>query len=55
MFNGTSIDEVSVHAKHLEARGKNVNPKIEESSKPTTSKNKEKKKQKWKERKTNVV
>ena len=55
MFNPTSIDEVSVQATHIEARGKNVNPKIGGSSKPTASKNKEKKKQKWKERKTNIV
>jgi len=55
MFNPTSIDEVSVQATHLEARGKNVNPKIRGSSKPTPGKNKEKRKQKWKERKENVV
>ena len=55
MFSPTSIDEVSVQATHLEARGKNVNPEIGGSSKPTASKNKEKKKQKWKERKANIV
>ena len=55
MFNPTSLDDVSVQATHLEARGKNVNPEIGGSSKPFASKNKEKKKQKWKERKTNVV
>lgn len=55
MFNPTSIDEVSVQATHLEARGKNVNLEIRGSSKPTTSKNKEKRKHKWKERKTNTV
>eukprot|EP00253_Pinus_taeda_P002220 PITA_02220 len=55
MFNPTSIDEVSVQATHLEARGKNVNLEIGGSSKPATSKNKEKKKQKWKERKANAV
>ena len=44
MFNPTSIDEVSVQATHLKARGKNVNPKIGGSSKPSASKNKEKKK-----------
>ena len=55
MFNPTSIDGVSVQATHLEARGKNVNPEVGGSSKPTTSKNKEKRKQKWKERKTNIV
>eukprot|EP00253_Pinus_taeda_P019644 PITA_19644 len=42
-------------ATHLEVRGKNVNPEIGGSSKPTASKNKEKKKQKWKERKASVV
>ena len=55
MFNPTSIYEVSVQATHLEARGKIVNPEIGGSSKPTASKNKENKKQKWKERKANVV
>ena len=44
MFNPTSIDEVSVQATNLEARGKNVNPEVGGSSKPTTSKNKEKRK-----------
>ena len=28
MFNPTSIDEVSIQATHLEARGKNVNPEV---------------------------
>eukprot|EP00253_Pinus_taeda_P034598 PITA_34598 len=55
MFNPTSIDEVSVQATHLEARGKNVNPEVGEPSKPTASKNKKKRKHKWKERKANVV
>ena len=55
MFNPTSIDEVSVQATHLEARGKNVNLEIGGSSQPTASKNKEKRKQKWKERKANAV
>eukprot|EP00253_Pinus_taeda_P021195 PITA_21195 len=55
MFNPTSIDEVSVQATHLEARGKNVNPEIGGSSKPTASKKKEKRKHKWKERKANSV
>jgi len=54
-FNPTSIDEVSVQARHLEARGKNVNPEIGGLSKPTASKNKERRKQKWKERKENTV
>jgi len=44
MFNPTSIAEVSIQATHLEARGKNVNPEIGGSSKPTASKNKEKRK-----------
>ena len=34
MFNPTSIDEVSVQATHLEARGKNVNPKIWDHQNP---------------------
>ena len=55
MFNPTSIDEVSVQATHLEARGKNGNPKVGGSSKPIASKNKEKRKQKWKERKANTA
>ena len=55
MFNPTSLDDVSVQATHLEARGKNVNPKIGGSSKPFASKKKEKKKLKQKERKTNDV
>eukprot|EP00253_Pinus_taeda_P024389 PITA_24389 len=44
MFNPTSIDEVSVQAMHLEARGKNGNPEVGGSSKPIASKNKEKRK-----------
>jgi len=55
MFNPTSIDEVSIQATHLEARGKNVNPEVGGSSKLTASKNKEKRTQKWKERKKNTV
>jgi len=55
MFNPSSIDEVSVEATHLEARGKNVNPEIGGSLKPTTSKNKGKEKQKLKERKENAI
>jgi len=55
MFNPTSIYEVSVQATHLEARGKNVNPEIGGSSKPTASKNKEKRKKNWKERKENAI
>eukprot|EP00253_Pinus_taeda_P016125 PITA_16125 len=53
MFNPTSIDEVFVQATHLEARGKNGNLEVGGSSKPIASKNKEKIKQKWKERKAN--
>ena len=55
MFNTTSLDDVSVQATHVEARGKNANPKIGGSSKPSTSKKKEKKKLKWKERKENTI
>eukprot|EP00253_Pinus_taeda_P025508 PITA_25508 len=55
MFDPTSIDEVSVQATHLEARGKNGNPEVGGSSQPTARKNKEKRKQKWKERKTNTI
>ena len=55
MFNPISIGEVSFKATHIEARGKNGNPEVRGSSKPTASKNKEKRKQKWKERKTNTV
>ncbi len=55
MFSPTSIDEVSVQATLLEARGKNVNPEVGGSSKPTASKNKEKRKKKWKGRKTNAI
>lgn len=55
MFNPTSIDEVSIHATHLEARRKSGNPEVGRSSKPITSKNKEKRKQKWKEKKANTA
>ena len=55
MFNPTSIYEVSVQATHLEARGKNGNLEVGGSSQPTTSKNKEKRKQKWKVRKANTA
>ena len=55
MFNPTSIDEVYVQATHLEVRGKNVNLEVGRTSKPTASKSEEKRKKKWKERKTNVV
>jgi len=55
MFHPTSIDEVSVQATHLKARGKNVNLDVGGSSKPTASKNKEKKKLRWKERKAKAV
>ena len=55
MFNRTSLDDVSVQATHLEARGNNVNLEIGGSSKPSASKNKEKKKLKWKETKTNAI
>ena len=55
MFNPTSIDEASVQAKHLEARGKNGNPEFWGSSQPTASKNKEKRKQKWKATKANTT
>jgi len=55
MFNSTSIDEVSIQATHLEARGKNGSPKVGESSQPIASKNKEKRKQKWKARKANTT
>eukprot|EP00253_Pinus_taeda_P024739 PITA_24739 len=55
MFNPTSIDEVSVQATDLETKGKNGNPKVGGSSKPIASKNKEKRKQKWKERKANTI
>jgi len=51
MFNPTSLDDVSVQATYLEARGKNVNPKVGGSSKYSVSKSKEKKKLRWKERK----
>jgi len=44
MFNPTSLDDVSIQATHLEARGKNVNPEVGKSSKPFVNKNKEKKK-----------
>jgi len=55
MFNPTSIDEVSVQATHLEARGKNGNPEVGGPSQLTASKNKEKRKQKWKARKANTA
>ena len=55
MFNPTSIDEVYVQATHQEARGKNGNPKVGGSSQHTASKNKEKRKQKWKARKANTA
>lgn len=55
MFNPTSLDDVSVQATHLEARGKNETQDIGKSSKPIKSKNKGKKKLKWKEKKTNTV
>eukprot|EP00253_Pinus_taeda_P031900 PITA_31900 len=55
MFNPTSIDEVSVQATHLEARGKNGNPEVGGSSQPTVSKSKETRKQKWKARKANTA
>ena len=55
MFNPTSIDEVSVQATHLEARGKNGNPEVGGPSQPTASKSKEKRKQKWKARKANIA
>ena len=44
MFNPTSIDEVSVQPTHLEARGKNGNPKVGGPSQPTVRKRKEKRK-----------
>jgi len=55
MFNLTRIDEVSVQATHLEARGKNGNPEVGGPSQPTASKNKEKRRQKWKARKANTT
>ena len=55
MFNPTSIDEVSVQATHLKARGNNENPEVGGSSKPTARKDKEKRKKKWKQRKTNTI
>ena len=55
MFNPTSIDEVSVQATHLEARGKNGSPEFGGSSQPTARKNKEKRKKKWKARKANTA
>ena len=55
MFNPTSIDEVSVQATHLEARGKNGNLEVGGPSQPTISKSKEKRKQKWKARKSNTT
>src|SRR3984885_9075165 len=50
MFNPTSIDEVSVQATHLEARGQNGNLEVGGPSQPIASKSKEKRKQKWKAR-----
>lgn len=55
VFNPTSLNDVSVQATHLEARGKNVNPEVGGSSKYYVSKNKEKKKLKWKDRKVNTI
>ena len=55
MFNPTSIGEVFVKATHLEARGKNGNPKVGGPSQPTASKSKEKIKQKWKARKASTT
>jgi len=55
MFNPTSIDEVSIQATHLEARGKNGNPEVGGPSQPTVRKSKEKRKQKWKERKADTA
>eukprot|EP00253_Pinus_taeda_P004825 PITA_04825 len=55
MFNPTSIDEVSIQATHLEARGRNGNLEVGGSSQPTTSKRKEKRKQKWEARKTSTT
>ena len=45
MFNPISIDEVSIQATHLEARGKNGNPEVGGPSQPTASKSNEKRKQ----------
>jgi len=55
IFNPTSIDEVSIQATPLEARGNNGNPKVGGLSQPTVSKSKEKRKQKWKARKANTA
>eukprot|EP00253_Pinus_taeda_P018776 PITA_18776 len=55
MFNPTSIGEVSFQATHLEARGKSGSPEVGGSSQPTASKNKEKRKHKWKARKANTT
>ncbi len=55
MCNPTSLDDVSVQAAHLEARGKNVNPEVGGTSKYSVHKSKEKKKLKWKERKENTI
>eukprot|EP00253_Pinus_taeda_P032319 PITA_32319 len=54
-FNHTSIDEVSLQATHLEAKGKNGNPEVGGPSQPTASKRKEKRKQEWKARKANTA
>lgn len=42
MFNPTSIDEVSIQATHLEARGKNGSREVRVPPPPTASKSKEK-------------
>ena len=55
MFNPTSLDDVSVQATHVEVRGKTVTQDVGKSSKPIESKNKGKKKLKWREKKTNIV
>jgi len=55
IFNPTSLDDVSVQATHLEARGKNVTLDVGKSSKPIESKNKGKKKLKWKEKERDTV
>ena len=55
MFNPTSLDDVSVQATHLEARGKNVTPDVGKSSKPIERKNNGKNKPERKEKKKNTV
>eukprot|EP00253_Pinus_taeda_P032857 PITA_32857 len=52
---GISLDSPETLLKYIEARGKNVNPEVGGSSKPTANKNKEKRKEKWKERKANAI